>query len=282
VRREVDGRPIGIPDGALAYDERVTALSRTVSVEPVARRAYGDHPSQRLEIFAPTDAPAPKLPVVMFLHGGAWMNGGLHWLRFMAPAVLAVPALFVAVTYRLAPGHRWPAQYEDARDALRHVRHAVGEHGGDAARIVIGGHSAGGQLASMVTLRGEAGPLAGCMPVSSPFDLRYGDVDEASSQARVYKYLLAQRADDADASPILFVSGNTTPFHLSWGGRDMPHIIRAGVAMRESLQAQPGEVTSQVYADDDHFSTHTRLADPADDWYARLRALLESPPVKTQ
>ena len=218
-----------------------------------------------------------KLPVVAFLHGGAWIAGGLHWLRFMAPAVTALPALFVAVTYRLAPDHRWPAQYEDAREAFRWMRRHAAEYGGDPDRLVAAGHSAGGQLAAMVVLRGESGAFTACMPVSTPFDLRYGEVDEASSEARVYKYLLARRSDDQDASPILLVGGNATPFHLSWGGLDMPHIKRAGIAMREALAAEQCDITTHVYPGDDHFATHTRLADPGDQWYAQLRRLLAAP-----
>ncbi len=269
--------PTGRPAGAAAYDELATRLSGAVGVAPVAQASYGEHSSQRLEVFAPPGAFGSRLPALVFLHGGAWMAGGLHWLRFMAPAAICLPAIFVGATYRLAPDHRWPAQYEDARDAILWVRRNVAQYGGDAERLVVAGHSAGGQLASMVALRGEAGALAGCMPVSSPFDLRYGDVDEASSEARVYKYLLPQRSDDEKASPILLVGGNTTPFHLSWGGHDMPHIQRAGAAMLEALGRQQGAVTSHVYPDDDHFATHIRLADPADDWYARLRMLLAGP-----
>ena len=271
---KVDSSSSGTPAGAVAYDELATRLSGKAGIEPVARVSYGEHPSQCLEIFAPSGISAPRLPVVAFLHGGAWIAGGLHWLRFMAPAVTALPALFVGVTYRLAPEHRWPAQYEDAREAFRWLRLHAADYGGDVERVVAAGHSAGGQLASMVVLRGEAGAFAACMPVSAPFDLRYGDVDETSSEARVYKYLLARRSDDRDASPILFVEGNVTPFHLSWGGRDMPHIRRAGATMREALAAQQSEVTTQVYTGDDHFATHTRLADPADHWYAHVRRLL--------
>lgn len=277
VRREVDQEPTGRPAGADAYDERATRLSETVSIGPTAKFSYGANAAQRIEIFAPQACIGTALPIVVFLHGGAWMAGGLHWLRFMAPAVTALPAVFAAVTYRLAPHDRWPAQYEDARDALLCVRRHATSFGGDAHRVVIGGHSAGGQLASMVVLRGEAGPLVACMPVSTPFDLRYGDVAEASSEMRVYKYLLRQRSDDADASPILFVAKNRTPFHLAWGGRDMPHIRKAGEAMRQALVTEPGGVTTHVYPDDDHFDTHLRLADPADDWYAQLRTLLARP-----
>src|SRR5690606_2115091 len=98
---KVDSTAIGTPAGAAAYDEMAVRLSENAGVEPIARASYGEDPSQRLEVFAPPDAVASKLPVVAFLHGGAWIAGGLHWLRFMAPAVTALPALFVGITYRL-------------------------------------------------------------------------------------------------------------------------------------------------------------------------------------
>jgi len=255
---------------AVAYADEVEALGVATGAEPVMRLEYGPDRGQRLDVYAPPKA--ENLPVLLFFHGGSWINGHLGWLRFMAPAVTAMPAVLVAATYRLAPRRRWPAQYEDAREALAVVAAQVRQFGGDPSRIVVGGHSAGGHLAALLTLKGEtATTLRGCFPVSSPFDLQYGDIPEDSQDGRAYKYLLHHRRQDYEASPINFVGGARTPFHLMWGDEDTPRIITSGEAMVQALRASGCPVSAQSLPGASHFDTHLALADPGHSWYSRLR-----------
>ena len=255
---------------AARYVEEVEGLARDAGVTPIARLDYGADRGQWLDVYAPPGA--RDLPVLIFLHGGAWINGHLGWLRFMAPPVTALPAILVATTYRLAPRCRWPAQYEDACAALRIVMERIGEFGGDARRIVLAGHSAGGHLAALVALKQRFAGCRACLPVSAPFDLQYGEVAPDSHENRVYQYLLSHRRQDREASPIEFVGGNAVPFHLVWGERDLPHIVAASVRMVEALRAAAGCVTYEVVPGATHFDTHLALRDPANPWYGRLRA----------
>ncbi|MGZ8310466.1 MAG: alpha/beta hydrolase [Allosphingosinicella sp.] len=251
----------------LAYAEQVGAWGRATP-EPDLQLSYGPDRGQRLDIYAPPGA--DKLPILLFFHGGAWISGHLGWLRFMAPIVTALPAVFVAGSYRLAPRCRWPGPYEDVGQALRFVVDHAESWGGDPHRIVIGGHSAGGHLASLLTLR-ERSPVAACMPVSSSFDLQYGDVPLGSDAGRVYLYLFAERNQDFEASPLNFVSGNRTPFHIVWGEADFERVATSSAAMIEALQAEGSPVSHRVLPGASHFDTHLALSDPADPWYARLR-----------
>jgi len=250
----------------LAYAEQLAAWGGEAP-KPDHQLSYGPDHGQRIDVYAPPDA--NKLPILLFFHGGAWVSGHLGWLRFMAPQVAALPAIFVAGSYRLAPRCRWPACYEDVRAALRFVIEHAGEWGGDPKRIVIGGHSAGGHLASLLTLR-ERAPVAACMPVSASFDLQYGDVPLESDAGRVYRYLFAKRAQDFEASPINFTEGNRTPFHISWGEADFDRVATSSAAMVEALRANGISLTHRILPGASHFDTHLALRDPADPWYARL------------
>ncbi len=250
----------------LAYAAQLEAWGRAAP-EPDRQLAYGPDRAQRIDVYAPPRA--ERLPILLFFHGGAWVSGHLGWLRFMAPAVTALPAIFVAGSYRLAPRCRWPACYEDVGAALGFVIDHAEEWGGDPTRIVIGGHSAGGQLASLLTVR-EQPPVAACMPVSASFDLRYGDVPIESEEGRVYRYLFAERAQDAEASPINFVCGNRTPLHISWGGADFDRVATSSAAMAAALRAEGAPATERVLPGASHFDTHLALRDAADPFYARL------------
>lgn len=251
----------------LAYAEEVEAWGRAAP-KPSLQLGYGRDRGQRLDVYAPPGA--RKLPILLFFHGGAWVSGHLGWLRFMAPMVTALPAVFVAGTYRLAPRCRWPAPYEDVREALRFVIEHAREWGGDPRRLVIGGHSAGGHLAALLTVT-EQPQVTACMPVSSSFDLQYGDVPLESDAGRVYRYLFAERTQDFEASPLNFVVGNRTPFHIVWGENDFERVANSGAAMTRALKAEHCPVTQRILAGASHFDTHLALSDPADPWYAQLR-----------
>jgi len=129
-----------------------------------------------------------------------------------------------------------------------------------------------GHLAAMAVLRGEIPPVRACLPVSSSFDLRYGDVSPDSEEARVYRFLLSERSQDADASPILFAKGCRTPFHLSWGSADLARIIRTSNAMATALRETGCPVSTAIMQGARHFDTHLWLSDLAHPWYACLRA----------
>jgi acetyl esterase len=105
------------------------------------------------------------LPVVVFFHGGGWVVGTLETYDPYCRALSTeTGAVVVSVDYRLAPEHKFPAGLEDCQAAMEWVLEHVGELGGDASRVFVGGDSAGGTLATVVALllrdRGVGG-LAG-------------------------------------------------------------------------------------------------------------------------
>jgi arylformamidase len=271
------------PTGASEYIRHIKEQGRLGTHQVARRLAYGTDPAQQLDVYLPAghNVDSPPLPVLIFFHGGAWIQGDLSWLNFMAPAVLSLPAVLVAGTYRLAPGHRWPAQYEDVRDAICHVHNQIAAFNGDPSRLLVGGHSAGGHLASMAVLKNEIPSVLGCLPVSSPCDLRYGDVPVESMEGRVYKYLFSQRDQDAQASPILLTPGNRVPFHLVWGEHDFDHIVHSNHAFVCALTETDTTVTYDIKRNAGHFDTHIMLGSVDNPWYEHVRILLNAKSDRT-
>lgn len=252
----------------LAYIDMIERLGAT-GPAPTLSLAYGSDRGQRLDVYAPPGA--DKLPVLLFFHGGAWINGHLGWLRFMAAPTLAQGAILVAGTYRLAPRCKWPAQIEDVTAAVRFVADHCAEWGGDPDRLVIGGHSAGGQLTSLVALQGDAPPLTACFPVSCPFSLEHGDVPLESEPGRVYKYLFDPREQDRAASPIHLAERATVPFDVTWGEHDLDYVVRTSEQMVARLQSQGSPVAHETLAGASHFDAHVALGRADAAWYGRLR-----------
>ena len=110
--------------------------------------------------------------VLLFFHGGGYCSGSIASHRGMVTAVgRAAGVRTLAVGYRLAPEHPFPAALEDARAAFGFVL----EQGIAPGKIAVGGDSAGGglTLALLTSMRDAGQPLAGCAWLVSPWvDLR--------------------------------------------------------------------------------------------------------------
>ena len=117
------------------------------------------------------ESPPAEAGVILYLHGGAYALGSINGHReFIARLTLAAQSKALAINYRLAPEHPFPAALEDALAAYRWLL----SQGLNSSCIVIAGDSAGGGLAiaTLVALRDAGDPLpAGAVCISPWVDL---------------------------------------------------------------------------------------------------------------
>jgi acetyl esterase len=134
--------------------------------EPVAevvdREVPGPDGTVPIRLYRP-DA-APGLPVLVYFFGGGWVLGTIDTADAVCRRLAnAAGCVVVAVGYRLAPEHKFPAAVHDCHAATAWVAAHADDLGVDPRRIAVGGDSAGGNLAAAVALLArESGPaLAG-------------------------------------------------------------------------------------------------------------------------
>ena len=260
-------------DKALAWSQEVWA-----KVACQLNVAYGTEERQKLDVYLPGPAATGPVPVLMFIHGGYWVVGHKDKLGFMAPPLTCAPAVLVTPGYRLAPGSKYPEQVDDCRVALKWVYDHIAEYGGDPDRIFLGGHSAGGHLAALVTLQTErlassglpADVVKGCFPVSGVFDVTDAPPDRRDA-------FLASPDHAKEASPVHNAPGNRTPFLLEIGGNDFPNLRNQHPAMLKALQGQPGPVEEMVRQGHDHFQISLDHGESDNPWSRRVRELMARP-----
>lgn len=146
-----------------------------------------DHPVEhcRVRVYdpRPEDTRTAPTPVILFLHGGGWVLGGFSSHHSLARRLCVRSGLpLVAVDYRLAPEHPYPAAVEDARAALRWLVNSTDVHGLPVTGVSVAGDSAGGNLAAVLANEATAGTVPG--------------VDALTLDAQVLLYPVTDLTDD--------------------------------------------------------------------------------------
>jgi len=212
--------------------------------------AATDNPRQRLDLYLPkarkTDKP---LPVVVWIHGGAWRGGDKRsGGRMLADLVGSGNYAGVSVGYRLTGEAIWPVQIHDCKAAVRWIRANAGRLNLDPQRIAVWGSSAGGHLVAMLGTSGGVKNLEGTIGKHTDFDSRVAcvvdyfgpsdlltmgqhpsrmDHDAADSPESLLVGGPVQKTKDAarSASPTTYVSRDDPPFLIVHGDKDplVPH-----------------------------------------------------------
>jgi len=227
--------------------------------------SYGSDPAHTLDIFLPDEAFRQDLPILVFFHGGGWTNGYKEWSGIMAPTATRLPAILVCPSYRLIPRVSYPTPLDDCMLAVKWVREHATEYGGSPEKIFIGGHSAGGQIAALLTLEHQMLARHGL----SALDFKGCHCVSASLHRRMINAGIAPDhvpAGDPEAiqfdSPLALADkAQGTSFLITWGGEES-RLVENSRKMAQLLAQAGCPVTSHVYPGKGHFDMHTDLAEP--------------------
>lgn len=183
-------------------------------------------------------------PTVLLIHGGGWNSGTRNagYVKQIAEHLQASGYAAVAVSYRLAPEARFPAQLNDLSEAVRWLAAHGAEHGLAADKIAVWGYSAGAHLASLMSTQPQALPIVAVIAGGTPAELRVWP------NSPMVKDLLGKARDDApelwtEASPVAQVSAQTPPHFLYHGRLDTLVAYSQAVKLADALAAVNVPVT---------------------------------------
>lgn len=218
----------------------------------------------RIRIYRPQPRLAESPPPVMtFFHGGGWIVGDLELEdRALRELALAGQFIIVSIDYVLAPEHPFPEPVEDCVNAVRWVHDHATEEGWDADRIVIGGSSAGANLAMAAALSlrdSDEHWLRGVLAFYGVFSTRqdseshraFGDGRYTAGALDMAFFLSRYLTDEADMrDPLVdILSADLTglpPVHLCVAELDT--LRDDSVALLARLREARVDITSKTYA----------------------------------
>jgi acetyl esterase/lipase len=255
---ELTRRSVLLPD-LLTRRRYLAATGRDLSYGDAGRRNH-------LDVWKRADLPdGARAPVLLQVHGGAWVMGQKQGQAHPLMAHLAERGwVCVTINYRLSPRATWPDQIVDVKRAIAWTRAGIAEHGGDPGFLAITGGSAGGHLSSLAALTPN---LAAFQPGFEDADTRvhaavpfygvYDLTDAAGTGNRGLVPLLAQRVfktsldDDRAAwelaSPLTHAGPQAPPFFVLHGANDTVVPVEAARDFVDRLRAGSDEPV--VYAE---------------------------------
>lgn len=219
---------------------------REAGAKRVARDvAYGDHPRQRMDLYAPVGG--GPYPVLVFFYGGGWDSGTRELYGWAAQALAAQGFLVALPDYRLVPEFVFPAFIEDAAAATARAAELAPAHGGAPDRLGVLGHSAGAHLAMMVALDrrymlavDRPGLIKAAAGLAGPYDF-------LPLTAGAARNAFGRAPDPTLTQPVAFVRADAPPIWLGHGVDDRIVHAEDTVILDEKLRAAGARSEAKLY-----------------------------------
>lgn len=216
------------------------AAPRAFQVEKHTDLAYvsgpdADSERHKLDVYVPKGRKG--YPVLLFVHGGSWKSGNKGLYVALGEAFARLGIGTVITNYRLSPKVKHPAHVEDIAKAFAWTHHNIAKYGGDAGRLFLFGHSAGGHLVSLLAtdpqyLKAEklsSANVCGVVSVSGVYKI-YHNVEWFHPMFGENEKVCL------NASPLEHASENRAPFLIAYADKDFNHLDRMALDMNAALE----------------------------------------------
>lgn len=187
----------------------------------------------KMDIYFPIKFGGDPSPVLMYVHGGAWIFGDKKVTTGTPdmPELLSRGYVIAVVNYRLAPDYKFPAQIEDVKCAVRYLRANAEEYNIDLNKIGAWGDSAGGHLVSLLALANKSdgfdkgqyleysSSINAVVDYFGPTNLT--DPNFYNIYSVALEQIFGSHENMLNASPVKYVKKDSPPFLIFQGDRDI-------------------------------------------------------------
>lgn len=240
------------------FDEQ-SAVARSMPGAVLGLR-YGPAERNLIDYFA-ADRPGP---LVVFIHGGYWQMRAKEGFSYIAKAMVPHGLHVALVGYTLAPGAALGGIVKEVKNAIGYLKANVASHGGDPARMVVTGWSAGGHVAAMCL--DEPGVVGG-VAISGIYDL------EPMRLSYINDKLGLTPTDVAELSPMQLALSDK-PLVVAYGEAELPEMQRQSRAFFDLRRSagKPGALLPMAGLN--HFTILEDLGKPDGDQVGAIRRLI--------
>jgi len=227
-----------------ATDKNTTVTNKAYSTTTLVYKTIGDRQLE-LDLYLPQQKVTTELPLLIWVHGGAWMRGSKDELiernGVLATSFLKEGYAIAAVNYRLSGEATFPAPVRDVNDAINFIIAGADDYGFKQGEVAVMGRSAGAHLAALIATSNSHQTdfylpevkanyrVAAVVDFFGPSDLveltgNSGRIDHDAPDSAQAKMLgSSPRVNVAlakNASPTTYIDNNTPPFIIMHGGND--------------------------------------------------------------
>lgn len=249
------------------------------SIDTYAR--IEDYETRDLTVYAPPNA--SEAPVILYVHGGGWVDGYMHWYDFVAESFTRERGwVTVVINYRLTSDEVFPTaicstrtseapdpslkaawypdNLADCADALQWTLDHIADHGGDPKKIFLFGHSAGGHLAALLAVHEEYADLRpsirGLVCMSAGYRLTEMNLAVFGPAMEQTFGTATDPAVLDPASPTIYVTGAETlpPLMILYADEDLLSLPEQAIAFSEKLTRLGYDHESHLLEGYDHVS----------------------------
>lgn len=221
------------------------STSKFKNITYMESRHDNHSPAQQLTVFAPRKH-GKQNDVLIFIHGGNWNSGKKSLYGFLGRRLARKGIVAVVIDYPLSP----QAQYNDmamaAARSVQWVQKNIERYGGDPSNIFVSGHSAGGHLAALISVRNNyfdtlsmKNPIRGAILIDAAGLDMYGYLkEEKFPPEHTYMRTFTSNPNAwKAASPLYHLHEGMPPMLIYLGGKSYPSIINSNQKFVKSLKS---------------------------------------------
>lgn len=229
-------------------------VTRSKNITYMEEGFAGNLPEKKLNVFAPKKANGDQ-NVLLFIHGGSWDSGNKDIYDFFGNRLARKDVVAVVMDYPLSPDYQVHDMAKASAKAVQWIQENIRQYGGDPEKIFVSGHSAGGHLASLITIRdnyfdtlGIKNPIKGAILIDGAGLDMYGFLMQ-KDYAPGTSYLKAFTNDPLvwkDVSPMYHLNEEMPPLLIMMGGKTLPGIAKSTESFLEEYKKYVPEPNFQI------------------------------------